>query len=235
VSAGSSAGETYDRLWAAASDYFRDGRVEIDPYLNDRRNDRRLGFTVIGRPDRAACEQFAAFLDQVRQVAPRQYYYQASDFHLTVLSLFTATTAFEPHWNNLAAYRAAVAHALMGARPFTIGYQGITASKNAIIIQGFPQDRQLDQLRDSLRQSLRAAGVGEGLDRRYIIGTAHSTVLRFASQPEDLSGLLVVLRKNRLTDFGQTTFRELQLVKNDWYMSQAIVEILARYPLPDSR
>lgn len=232
MTAASPAGETYDRLWAEA---FQAGRVEVDPYLLDKGNDRRMGLTVIGRPEPAVRQRFIAFLDQVRQVAPEQYYYQADEFHLTILSLFTATEAFERHWKDLTHYRAAVAQALADGELFTVLYRGITASKNAVMIQGFVLGPQLARLRGRLRQSLRAAGLGDGLDQRYVIETAHSTVMRFVSQPQELPRLLALLNENRATDFGQTTFRELLLVKNDWYMSQDKVDIMARYPLGSGR
>jgi len=232
---GSSADETYTRLWAEAADHFQNGQVGIDPYLRDKEKDRRLGLSVIGRPDPAVGQRFVTFLNQVKLVTPNQYFYRDSEFHLTVLSLFTATEAFARHWRRLAAYRSAVDQALSNGQAFTVHYRGITASKNAVMIQGFVQGNQLAQMRASLRQALRAAGLGEGLDQRYAIETAHSTVLRFSSQPEDLAKLFDLLRQNRTTDFGKTTYQELQLVKNDWYMSQDKVEVLAQYSLPHSR
>jgi 2'-5' RNA ligase len=230
-----SAGQIYARISAEAIDYFRSGKVGIDPYLLDKANDRRLGLSVIGRPGSAVNQEFADFLDQVRQVASNQYYYQTSEFHLTILSLFTATEEFEPYWNNLTVYRSAVARALLEGQAFTVHYRGVTLSKNAVLIQGFAQGPQLDQLRASLRQSLRIAGLDGDLDQRYTLETAHSTGIRFASQPQDLSELLSLLQGNRKNDFGKTTFHELQLVKSDWYMSQDKVEVLAKYPLSSER
>lgn len=224
-------GEIYDRLWSEATTYFQSGRVEIDPFLAGRANDRRLGLSVIGRLEPAVNERFVSFLRKVKQVAPKQHFYRNSEFHLTILSLFTATEAFAPHWNNRAAYRAAVDQALSGGQAFTVHYQGITASKSAIMIQGFASGLQLNQLRVRLRQALRDAGLDGGLDERYIIDTAHTTVVRFKSPPGNLMGLLALLQQNRTTDFGATLFSELQLVKNDWYMSQDRVHVLARYPL----
>lgn len=231
MTTGSSSGETYARLWAEATGHFQRGQVGIDSYLRDKNKDRRMGLSIIGRPGPAVGERFAAFLNQAKLVAPKQYFYRDSEFHLTVLSLFTATEAFERHWNNLVAYRAAVDQALIGGQAFTVHYRGITASKNAVMIQGFVQGPQLERLRASLRQALRVAGLGDGLDQRYAIETAHSTVIRFVSQPEELPQLLRLLGQNRTTDFGKTTFQSLQLVKNDWYMSEEKVEVLARYPL----
>ena len=235
MTTGASTGDTYARLWADAVDHFQSGQVGVDPYLGDKTKDRRLGLSVIGRPGPAVAKRFSTFLNQAKLTAPKQYYYQGSEFHLTVLSLFTATEAFERHWDNLAAYRTAVDQALIDGHTFTVHYRGITASRNAVMIQGFVQGPQLKRLRARLRQELRAARLGDGLDQRYAIETAHTTVARFAHQPEDLSQLLKLLRQNRTTDFGEATFQNLQLVKNDWYMSQEKVEVLAQYPLFNER
>jgi 2'-5' RNA ligase len=228
---GSASSERYDRLWAEAERHFRSGQVEIDPHLRDRASDRRLGLTVIGRPSAGACHRFASFLKKVKQIAPGQHFYRDDEFHLTILSLFTATDAFEPYWDNRAAYQQAVDQALLSGQPFTVHYQGVNASRNAVMIQGFSQGRQLDLLRDGLRQTLNEAGFGGGLDQRYAIETAHSTVMRFKAQPTNLPGLLTLLSDNRATAFGSTTFDELLLVKNVWYMSHDKVEVLARYSL----
>jgi 2'-5' RNA ligase len=231
MSATSPADGIYDRLWAEAESAFQSGRVEVDPYLDNRANDRRLGLTVIGRPKPAVSERFISFLNQVKRIAPEQHFYRGDEFHLTILSLFTATEAFEPHWENRAAYRAAVDQALQAGQAFAVRYQGITASKSAVMIQGFSTGPQLNQLRNKLRQALRDASLGGGLDERYAIDTAHTTALRFKSRPVNPAGLLALLRQYRTTDFGTSSFSELQLVKNNWYMSHDRVAVLARYSL----
>jgi 2'-5' RNA ligase len=226
-------GEKYDRLWTGAITYFQTGQVGIDPNLRHKANDRRLGLSVIARPGLAVAARFTSFLDRLKQIEPDQYYYQESEYHLTILSLFTATEVFEPHWANLAGYRATVDRAVLNAYPFTVRYKGITASRSAVLVQGFVEGQRLNQLRADLRQSLRASGFGDGLDERYTLDTAHSTICRFASQPRDMPRLLDLLRAHRATDFGQSTFHHLQLVKNDWYMSHEKVEIQAQYPLAE--
>jgi hypothetical protein len=74
--------------------------------------------------------------------------------------------------------------------------------------------------------------LGEGLDQRYRISTAHVTVMRFQTQPRDLQQLVHTLASYREYDFGRTAFQTLQLVKNDWYMSADKVEVLEEYSLP---
>lgn len=224
-------GRFYDSLWREAMGYFDTGEVRTDPYLSDRHSDRRLGLSVIGRPTLAVADELSALLHELAQVAPNQYFYRPSEFHITVLSLFTATDKFEPYLAKSSQYLAAVRSTLSEARPFQVVFRGVTASSSAVMIQGFPRSLELNRLRDRLRSSLREAGLGEGLDGRYRISTAHVTVMRFQTQPRDLGELVGALASHRECDFGQTTFRTLQLVKNDWYMSSDRVEVLAEYPL----
>ena len=99
------------------------------------------------------------------------------------------------------------------------------------MVQGFPQDDRLECLRDRLREALRRKNLAEGLDQRYRITGAHTTIMRFRTQPQHLKRLVRVLDEYRQHDFGQSTFHTLQLVKNDWYMSPDKVAVLAEYSL----
>jgi 2'-5' RNA ligase len=222
----------YDSLWHDATSHFSDTRqVRIDPHLADKRGDRRLGFSVIGRPSPEVAGELSTLLHELALVAPNQYFYQPDEFHVTVLSLFTATEAFEPYFAQSPRYLAAVRPVLSTARHFEVVFHGITASSSAVMVQGFPNGPGLNQLRDRLRKSLREAGLGDGLDERYRISTAHVTVMRFQTQPRNLEKLVDALASYRKYSFGQATFRTLQLVKNDWYMSSDKVKVLAEYPL----
>lgn len=97
--------------------------------------------------------------------------------------------------------------------------------------QGFPQDGQLEGLRERLREALRIRNLAKGLDKRYRIRAAHTTLMRFRTQPQDLRRLASVLGGYRNRSLGQSTIQSLQLVKNDWYMSAANLEVLAEYSL----
>ncbi len=231
MTADPSLSQLYDSLWEDAQDYFVRGRVEIDPHLADRAGDRRRGLTVLARPSPPVTAQFSAFIQELVQIAPDQYFYQPGEFHVTILSLFTATENFEPYYARIPTYLAALQAVLPQTERFTLSFKGITASRSCIMVQGFPHGAQLDSLREKLRQALSVYGFGRDLDQRYRIRTAHSTLLRFCRQPRDLARLLDVLGRYRNYDFGQMTVESLQLTKNDWYMSTDETEVLAEYPL----
>jgi 2'-5' RNA ligase len=171
----------------------------------------------------------ALFVRELRRFEPDQYYYHASELHLTVLSLFTATVDCEPYFAQRDKYVAAVDSALKDIHPIQIRFQGITASPTTIMIQGFFETHDLNDLRNTLRRRLRLRGLGRGLDDRYRLQTAHMTVARFRAplrHPERFANLL---EQARQSPFGATTFRSFVLVENDWYMSRHMTVPLKRY------
>ena len=57
------------------------------------------------------------------------------------------------------------------------------------------------------------------------------TVVRFRQTLKDSQGYGAILGNYRGQEFGRSEVRELQLVKNDWYMSRQSVETLQCYEL----
>jgi len=223
--------ELYDRMWENALAHFAKGRVETDDYLANQQSDRRLGITVMARPSEKVVEQFMALNHQLAQVEPDQYYYQPGQFHITVLSLFTATQHCEPFFARLADYLATSEAVLAAAQGFAVDFQGVTATPHGILAQGFPQDGHLEALREKLRKALREQDLGQGLDTRYRLKTAHVTLMRFQRPPQALTRLVELMKEYRASHFGDCHFQTLQVVKNDWYMSAEKVELLAVYQL----
>lgn len=83
--------DRYAQLWNGAIDFVRGGAVNIAPLLADREPDCRRCLTVLGGPNVETRQAVAEFLDRLRDLDPEQYYYDVSELHVTVLSLFTAT------------------------------------------------------------------------------------------------------------------------------------------------
>ncbi|MGA2030248.1 MAG: hypothetical protein ABSG87_09270 [Verrucomicrobiota bacterium] len=99
------------------------------------------------------------------------------------------------------------------------------------MIQGFPQDTVLVEIRDELRATLRANHLGGDIDRRYKINTAHITAMRFGHTQADWKAFVDLLKANRKTDFGETRVKKLQLLWGDWYASANSVHTIQEYPL----
>jgi 2'-5' RNA ligase len=219
----------YDQLWLRAFARIREGKIDLDPALEARTPDRRRGWTVIARPCAAVKESVASFLRELHGLEPDQYYYAASEFHVTVLSLFTATVYFDPFVAQKERYIEAVDAALRSATPIRIVFDGITASPGTVMIQGFFESNELRELREGLRRQLRLRGLEKGVDERYRLETAHMTIARFRAPLRHAERFAKALEQARRRPFGVTTARSLSLVENDWYMSRRATVVLKRY------
>jgi 2'-5' RNA ligase len=223
--------ERYDQLWSATVGLIREGKIELDSILASGQPDPRRGLTVIARPAPAVRQRVAAFVRELHDLEPDQYYYAPSEFHLTVLSLFTATVDHEPFFALKERYVREVDAALRAVAPIQIDFEGITVSPGTVMIQGFFENGALNDLRESLRTQLRMSGLGAGLDRRYRLETAHMAVGRFRAPLRDGKRLTAFLAEARKRSFGLNRITSVSLVKNDWYMSRHAKEIVKRYRL----
>jgi 2'-5' RNA ligase len=145
--------------------------------------------------------------------------------------MFTATLHPEPFFARLKLYVSAVNSALRKVAPIKIEFRGVTASPSTVMIQGFFENDALNDMRDALRDQLRIQHLGDGLDRRYRLETAHMTVARFRAPLRYGERLARTLEEARQRPFGSMRIRSLSLVKNDWYMSHQAVEIVKRYSI----
>lgn len=223
--------QRYDQMWSAAIGKIRSGKIELDPVLAARSGDARRGLTLVARPSAPVRQCVRAFVRRMRQIEPDQYYYSASEFHVTILSLFTATVNHALFFAKQDRYVAAVETALKKAQPLTIRFDGVTVSPGTVMIQGFFEDDALNELREILREQLRNRVLGAGVDERYRLETAHMTVARFRAPLQDGHRFAMMLQKARARRFGTTIVRNLSLVTNDWYLSRHGTQVLKRYRL----
>jgi 2'-5' RNA ligase len=221
----------YDRLWREAIPRFEHGRPQTDPHLADRAGDGRRGVSLAFRPEPAVRTAVELFLRQLAVAAPGQYFYRPEEFHVTVLAVIPGSEAWREKIGNLASIHAIIGKVLKRRRPFDISFRGVTASPGAVMIQGFPKDETLAEIRDELRRILRENHLGGDIDRRYKINTAHITAARFGDVRADWTAFVDLLKANRKTGFGGMRVRKLQLLWGDWYASANSVRTIHEYPL----
>jgi 2'-5' RNA ligase len=222
----------YASLWETNFPAVSRGDIEIDHNLSNPASDRRRGLTLIFRPSLGITKSIVDFLSRVHALEPDQYVYPVSDMHFTVLSLFTATVNHQSRFAAMCRYMAIVQETLKGMSAFSIQVTGLTLSRGAVMVCGFPDSDALNDLRTNLRKLLTREGLIEGLDQRYTLVMAHSTILRFAAPLRDPQTFATCLEENRFRNFGSCHVKEMHLVKNDWYMSRRHLQVIATYPLP---
>jgi 2'-5' RNA ligase len=218
-------------MWNEAASIVQAGGAPLDAQLACLAADARRGVTLLARPGAAVADALSSFLEQFRVMEPKQYYQPASDLHHTVLSLFTATADYAPYLSHLPAYREAVAEVAGATPPFTIGVRGVTLTRGGVLAQGFPLDHTLAGVRERLRAALGARGLGDALDRRYRLVTAHMTLIRFGAPLRDRRRFVTALAGARATEFRATHVDCLELVFGDWYHTAAREQSIERYRL----
>jgi 2'-5' RNA ligase len=222
-------------MWAEAAPVVRAGGARLDPWVSRSAEDERRGLTLLARPTPDVAAQIAAFLEHLRELEPAQYYQPRGDLHHTVLSLFTADVDYAPRLEHVPAYRDAVAEVAAETPPFAIDVRGVTLSAGAVLAQGFPRDGTLAELRERLRAALVARGLGDALDRRYRLVTAHLTLVRFAAPLGRPDRFVEALAAARGAHFGTSSVQRLELVLADWYHTAAREQLVAAYALGGQR
>jgi 2'-5' RNA ligase len=227
----SAARQVYQRLWNEAVPAIGRNDVEPDGHLLNKTQDLRRGLTLALRPCSKVQASIKTFLHELTDAAPGQYFYRPEEFHVTILAIIPGSETWQDKIQHLAAYQSIIDEALKRHRKFSIAFQGVTASRGAVMVQGFPGDDTLAQIREELRQALWKNKFGEQLDVRYKINTSHITVMRFCNANVDGKHLLTTLQANRTTDFGETRVANLELILGDWYASASTTRTLQKYKL----
>lgn len=223
--------EIYEQLWRDATAGFARREQQLDPYLDDKSKDARRGVTLLLRPSPTIQKSVTEFLDAVKQICPHQYFYRPEELHVTVMSIISGNVNWQKEMDRLSACQPIIREALGRQPTFGLHFKGITASPGSIMIQGFPEDQTLSHIRDELREAFTKEGLGDLLDRRYKIQTAHITVVRFRKPGMDWKQLEPVLKKYREHDFGVMKVDTLQLIWGDWYASADVARTLQEYHL----
>ena len=220
----------YDQLYVNSIEDIKNDRYGID-HLIDSSSDYRFGITLLIRPSLEVKNKIQGFLNELKRNNPNQYYYPNSDIHITVLSIISCHTGFDLKTISIPEYNNIIQKSIENIKDLEIHFQGITASNSAIMLQGFPSNNSLDQLRNNLRMNFKNSGLQQSIDSRYAIQTAHSTVMRFREKIIDKEVLMKTLEEYRTFDFGKFRVEKIELVYNDWYQRNHFTQQLHSFEL----
>lgn len=212
--------EHYNQLYHKSSKTISEGNYIIDSQINDA-SDSRFGLTLLIRPGDEIKANIQLFLEELKKVDSNQYYYPNSDIHITLMGIISCYEGFTLDQIRIEKYIEIIQKSLIDVEKIRINFKGITASPSAIMIQGFPSDDSLNNLRDKLRENFKKSDLQQSIDSRYVIATAHLTVMRFVEKTEDPKKLMEVAERFRDFDFGEFTVDKLELVYNDWYQRKS--------------
>lgn len=222
--------EHYNKLYTTAEKAISSGKYVIDSELKNE-SDSRFGITLLIRPSDDVKANIQEFIGQLEKVEPAQYFYPESDIHITVLSIISCSKDFTLNQIAPNKYIEIICRSLVDVEKIKIHFKGITASPSALMIQGFPTDDTLNNLRNRLRENFKNSELQQSMDSRYEIFAAHATVMRFQEKLHDPKRLLKVVEKFRDFDFGEFDVKNIELVYNDWYQRKAATRVLGDFGL----
>lgn len=211
--------EHYNQLYKSSSEAILSGNYRLDAKINDP-SDSRFGITLLLRPSEKIKADIQLFLKELKAIEPSQYYYPDSDIHITVMSIISCYEGFSLDQIAVESYIEIIQKSLADLDEIKIEFRGITASNSAIMIQGFPSGKSLNNLRDKLRENFKNSALEQSIDRRYSIATAHSTVMRFREKLQNPEQLIQIANQFREYNFGEFKADKLELVFNDWYQRE---------------
>jgi 2'-5' RNA ligase len=220
----------YEQLWGEAQRAFERGEPQMDPHLPDPANDPRRGVTLTLWLPETVRQNIREFLDRLALEFPGQYFYQPEQMHVTVLTMVPGSEFWRREIRDVRPFRQIIRQVLLRHGPFEMEFRGVTAAPNAVLIQGFPLDDGLEQIRSDVRRAFAEAGFAGRLDRRYPNSAAHVSAMRFCNPQADWRRLAERLSENRRTPFGKMRVNTLQVVWSDWYACR--LRVLEEYRLP---
>lgn len=218
----------YNKLWEDGITAFRAGHFQYDHYIDSPLDDRR-GITLLIRPDDKIKQSVTGFLTEMSLIEADQYYYPISDMHTTIMSIISCYSGFDIRQLCVEDYLDIIDDCIKSVGQLKISYQGLTASASGIMIQGFPDNEELNQLRERLRDRFKHSLLEQSIDKRYSIKTAHMTVVRFKEPAKNIERLLKLLEKYRSYEFGIFNVDRYELVHNDWYQRATLTTKLKEW------
>ena len=220
----------YNKLYDEAVKKIVSDDYQIDGLI-DSPSDNRFGITLLIRPGIHVKNEIQKFLDELKAVEPYQYYYPNPDIHMTVMSIISCYNGFKLNSISVADYVEVIKKSINAQKPFNMDLTGLTASESCIMIKGFPGDIILSDIRGNLRTLFKNSGLEQSIDKRYMLQTAHSTVVRFRKPFTRKNEFLKIIENYRNYDFGSFITGTLELVYNDWYQRERFVKTLYEFEL----
>lgn len=213
----------YKKLYHESINKISSDNYHIDTLI-DSKNDRRFGLTLIIRPSNEIKKKIQNFLKNFKEIEPNQYYYPNSDIHITVMSIISCYNDFDMSKIDVQKYIDLTEKCILKGIDLNITFKGITASPSGVMVQGFMNNNELNDIRNRLRKEFKNSNVEQSLDKRYLIQTAHSTIIRFRKELSQKEKFLELLDNSINYDFGTFKVNKFELVYNDWYQREQYVK-----------
>jgi len=214
----------YNRIFNSSKKDLINNNIDIDKNLLDISQDKRLSLTVI-IPINVL---FKNVIDQLNKLEPEQYFYPSTDTHITVIDFICDSDNSFLDKEKIEQCKMILNNSIKNFSGFYINFKGLTASQNAVMVQGF-FDTGLQDLRNIIRKE--CVRHGFELKERHQQTWAHSAIMRFKKKLKNPELFVNEIETLRNTDFGSVKVNKILFVLHDWYNIKEKTKILQEYKL----
>ena len=200
--------------------------VRPDEFLRNPEADGRFGLTLLIEIDSGITGSLFSIIEEIKRFEPDQYYYPATDLHITVLDLIAAHEGFRCDEMEIEAFCSMAFDVVKEVAPFDILFKGLILSLTGVLVKGYYR-QGLPTLRDRIRREAGKRRIV--LRERYQSISAHASLMRFSSPLADRERLLQFMERSGERSIGRMTVRNCTLVIHDWYNRRKAV--IGRFPL----
>lgn len=218
----------YNNLYQKSISEITSGNYSIDRFI-DSKNDNRFGISLIIRPSEDVKNKIQMFLNNLSKIEPNQYYYPKSDIHITIMSIISCYEGFDFNTIQPSKYVELVKKCIAFNEKPKISFNGLTVANSCILLKGFVNNNSINELRTALRTEFKTSNVEQSLDERYLIETAHATIVRLKEKLTKKDEFLKMIDHYVDYEFGTFEVDKIELVFNDWYHRSQFVKSIYEF------
>ena len=227
--------KVYDEIWENAQKHISAYDIVADGFWGPQnKKEHIIALNAIIAVDEKT--QIKSALQQLQEIEPTQYYGNFSSLHTTITIFDLVRTLDENfRFDNefIEKCRMVLRKALQETPSFMLYFQGLGATKGAVIAQGFGGTRVIG-MRNNIKKACEEEGIS--LNEKYQTSLTHSTLIRFTHSLENKAQFLDQIEQWRAIDLDRTPVTKILLVIHRWYISETGEkkigeEVLEEYPL----
>lgn len=207
----------------------RDGELKVKnkeeqiDYLTDS---SKMGLILVITPTEEVQENISRIQEKIKIIEPNQYYYQKSEYHITLLDLIRARQDYVYTDDQIRIYDNIIKKSIIDTKLFKIRLKGLIISDGAIMVKGY-YENEMNSIRENLRKHIENNAIKN--DEKYKTISSHITICRFKEKINNRRALLDFVKNYAEYDFGIFEVSNFELTYHNGYYSKK--EVLKKYLL----
>lgn len=206
------------------------GDVAVDPEPDA--TSKRWGVSAILRLPTDFGQSLIALLTTLQNWTGKGHtVYDPTTFHVTLRSIEFFRADIDQADTRVKDYTKLLEKIAVSFTALTIRFEGLSANRVGIILQGYPATNQLQLFRQQFHQQLGHYHLLQGPEQRQPRINAHASLVVFGDSLKDGQGLTDYIAEHRDTPFGQVTVKYVDIVSYERKAQSVKINTLNRVPI----